>query len=80
MWHLQEKSKLDWNQFKKAEGIEQELKIHNKGKSGSVSNVDKFILRVSNYNISMLKQNYMVSLVSIGLLFYILYMTIVSYC
>ena len=30
----QEKSKLDWNSFKQDEGIEEELQIHNRGKSG----------------------------------------------
>ncbi|XP_060073375.1 craniofacial development protein 1-like [Ylistrum balloti] len=29
-----EKSKLDWNSFKEQEGISEELKIHNRGKSG----------------------------------------------
>ena len=31
---LQEKSKMDWDSFKKKEGIEEELKTHNKGKDG----------------------------------------------
>lgn len=30
--HLQEKSKMDWNTFKKDEGIEEDLQIHNRGK------------------------------------------------
>lgn len=29
-----EKSKLDWNNFKKKEGIEEDLERHNKGKEG----------------------------------------------
>lgn len=29
-----EKSRIDWNSFKKKEGIEEDLKIHNKGKEG----------------------------------------------
>ncbi|GFO49302.1 craniofacial development protein 1-like [Plakobranchus ocellatus] len=29
-----EKSKIDWDSFKKKEGIEEDLKIHNKGKQG----------------------------------------------
>ncbi|RUS76980.1 hypothetical protein EGW08_015267 [Elysia chlorotica] len=29
-----EKSKIDWDSFKRKEGIEQDLKIHNKGKEG----------------------------------------------
>ena len=33
---LQEKSKLDWNEFKQNEGIEEELTIHNRGKDGYV--------------------------------------------
>lgn len=31
-----EKSKLDWNNFKKKEGIEDELQIHNRGKDGYI--------------------------------------------
>ncbi len=35
-FHSQEKSKLDWDKFKKKEGIEEELQTHNKGKDGYV--------------------------------------------
>lgn len=31
-----EKSKLDWDRFKKAEGIEEDIQTHNKGKDGYV--------------------------------------------
>ena len=31
-----DKSKLDWNNFVKEEGIKEELETHNKGKDGSV--------------------------------------------
>lgn len=31
-----EKSKLDWNTYKKEEGIEEEIVSHNKGKAGCV--------------------------------------------
>ncbi|KAK7504659.1 hypothetical protein BaRGS_00004145 [Batillaria attramentaria] len=31
-----EKSKLDWDSFKRKEGIEEDLKIHNKGKDGYI--------------------------------------------
>merc|ERR1712083_140638 len=31
-----DKSKLDWNSFDKEEGIDEELKTHNKGKDGFV--------------------------------------------
>ncbi|KAK7115136.1 craniofacial development protein 1-like [Littorina saxatilis] len=31
-----EKSKMDWDSFKKKEGIEEDLKIHNKGKDGYI--------------------------------------------
>lgn len=31
---LQTKSKLDWDSYKKQEGIEEDLKIHNRGKDG----------------------------------------------
>lgn len=31
-----EKSKLDWDGFKKKQGIEEEIQNHNKGKNGSV--------------------------------------------
>ncbi|XP_072168676.1 craniofacial development protein 1-like [Diadema setosum] len=39
-----EKSRLDWMNFKKAEGIEEDLKIHNKGKDGYVER-QKFLQR-----------------------------------
>ncbi|XP_053688105.1 craniofacial development protein 1 [Sabethes cyaneus] len=35
-----EKSKLDWNSFKKIEGIEEELQNHNKGKDGYLEKQD----------------------------------------
>lgn len=31
---FQDKSKLDWDSFKQKEGIDEELKIHNRGKDG----------------------------------------------
>lgn len=31
-----EKSKLDWNTYKKEEGVEEEIQSHNKGKHGLV--------------------------------------------
>ena len=33
---FQDKSKLDWDSFKKKEGIEEELQIHNRGKEGYI--------------------------------------------
>ncbi|KAK9502458.1 hypothetical protein O3M35_011234 [Rhynocoris fuscipes] len=35
-----EKSKLDWDSFKKSEGIEEELEQHNKGKNGYLERQD----------------------------------------
>lgn len=35
-----EKSKLDWDTFKKKEGIEEDLRIHNKGKEGFLQKQD----------------------------------------
>lgn len=35
-----EKSKLDWDTFKRKEGIEEDLKIHNKGKDGFLQKQD----------------------------------------
>lgn len=35
-----EKSKLDWDQFKKKEGISNELKTHNRGKEGFLERQD----------------------------------------
>ncbi|XP_055529257.1 craniofacial development protein 1 [Wyeomyia smithii] len=35
-----EKSKLDWNSFKRTEGIEEELQTHNKGKDGYLEKQD----------------------------------------
>lgn len=35
-----EKSKLDWNNFKKEEGIEEDLKTYNKGKNGYLEKQD----------------------------------------
>ena len=35
-----EKSKLDWNSFKKQEGIEEQLQTHNKGKDGFLEKQD----------------------------------------
>lgn len=35
-----EKSKLDWNSFKKQEGIEEDLQVHNKGKDGFLERQD----------------------------------------
>ncbi|XP_071958702.1 craniofacial development protein 1-like [Antedon mediterranea] len=35
-----EKSKLDWNSFKQQEGIEEDLKLHNKGKNGFLEKKD----------------------------------------
>ncbi|XP_058835767.1 craniofacial development protein 1 [Topomyia yanbarensis] len=35
-----EKTKLDWNSFKRTEGIEEELQTHNKGKNGYLEKQD----------------------------------------
>ena len=35
-----EKSKLDWDQFKKKEGISNELQVHNRGKEGFLERQD----------------------------------------
>ncbi|XP_065199957.1 craniofacial development protein 1 isoform X10 [Planococcus citri] len=35
-----EKTKLDWNSYKKEEGIDEQLKIHNKGKDGFLERQD----------------------------------------
>lgn len=35
-----EKSKLDWDQFKKKEGIDEDIQIHNKGKDGYLERQD----------------------------------------
>lgn len=37
-----EKTKLDWNSFKKAEGIDEQLTTHNKGKEGYLERQDFF--------------------------------------
>lgn len=34
------KSQLDWNNFKKSEGIEEEIKMHNRGKDGYLEKQD----------------------------------------
>lgn len=36
-----EKSKLDWDRFKKHEGIEEDIQTHNKGKEGWVGLITK---------------------------------------
>ena len=36
---FQNKSKLDWDQFKKDNKLEDDLQIHNKGKQGYVCNL-----------------------------------------
>ena len=35
-WLFQDKSKHDWEGFKTAEGIDEELQIHNRGKQGYI--------------------------------------------
>ncbi|XP_049859583.1 craniofacial development protein 1 [Schistocerca gregaria] len=50
-----EKSKLDWDRFKKAEGIEEELQTHNRGRDGYLDKLD-FLQRTDIRQFELEKQ------------------------
>lgn len=50
-----EKSKLDWDRFKKAEGIEEELQTHNRGRDGYLDKLD-FLQRTDLRQFELEKQ------------------------